>query len=1318
MKIPRSSLLLFVLLALFACKNVKQETERTKSRIVSNQISNQFVTSFCEDRFGHVWVGTIRGVNKCLGYQFQQYFNSDDDSLSIPDNQVRRIFRDSKNRLWICTSAGVCYYTDKDSFHRVPIEWTNKNAVGIMEDSKGRIFINLIPSIFVFNEKLDKFELAIPNANAEKSFSNTCFVDPNDNIWCIGLGHVNCYQHDTYKELKSLATGAYIQAPFMDKLGRLWFASNNKLYLLNTRTFQFMSLPPELISNPLFVGSTVNGIADYVAGTSMLFSTSKGLFFYDYRHHTLIHQSDARFPFVLPPSFAVISMYVDSQQNLWLGSTDKGLIVKYRHKNRFNDNSLLRTMVEHKSILGLAPIYDKIWMSTGFDKMFVYDKNKNTIDGITLPFLYSHNDASNLFVDREHHLWIAEFFNGGLHKCSVDGGRINLIKSYRLPASIFSMVQDEKGVIYAGGYTPSIFVLNPGDQSFNPIPLCANKFTFCTSIIPLEDGKLAIFSFDNDIRIYDPVSKQSRFIPFRKYAKHSKMIPNCTFKDRDHNIWIGTRGNGLFILSKGKITPVAGNFCSDIASIEQDKKGDIWVSSMFGLSKYDCHSKKFVSYYTENGIGGNQFNDRASCVTPDGTVFFGGTHGLTFFNPANLKFRRNIPLVFESLKVNNQLMLPSNGNCIDKAMMFNPDVYLNYDQRSFSILFAAIDYNEFDCVHYYYKIDGYDKYWIDAGANHEAYYSNLPSGKYTFRVKITSSDENDIIAENSIVIHVACAPWMSWWAVLLYVFVAGLIGYYAYRSLYRIRSQKELIRRTEREKEAELHTNQMNMRFFSNISHEFRTPLTMISGPITSLCNDHRISGEPKQLLGIVQRSVNRMLRLVNQLMDFQKLENDVIRLKVQKSDIISSLRDIVAIFKVNADEKEINLALHGFEDTYITWFDADKLEKILNNLLSNAMKYTPVGGRIDVLFDATATEVKISVGDTGPGIPEDKQNDIFKRYYQVENQQAYCNWGTGIGLYYAKRLVELHHGAISVANKENGGSLFTITLPIGDDVYSEEEKLLKEDPQLIVRDKAIAIPHIEEKEEQCVDRPTILVLDDDPEVANYMRTYLSAYFHVECKFDAKSAYKALDEISPDLIVCDVLMPEVDGYQFCRMVKQNISYCHIPVILLTAKTLVEDQVKGLNEGANAYVTKPFDPSYLLALIESQLKNQENLRNVLGHATETKNIDSAFLSDHDSVFMNELYQLMEKELSNSELNITKITEVMHISRTKFYYKMKGLTGMNPNIFFKTYKLNRAAELIIEGRHNISEIADMTGFSTLSHFSSSFKKHFGITPSEYK
>lgn len=1317
MKIVRISILLFVSCLVFACKQQRVEKKDTESRMLSPEISNQLVTSFCEDRFGHVWIGTLRGLNKCIGHQYQQYFYTDDDSLSLCDNQVYRMFRDSKGRLWVGTSAGICYYTDKDTFHRVPVDGPSKTVGGIMEDSKGHVFLSVVPSIYIYNEKTDHFVLAIPDANAEKTFASTCFVDPSDNLWSIGMGHISCYQSETYKKIKSMTIGTGIQASYLDPYGRLWLVSDNKLLLLNTHTLQYMALPEELMHHPLFSSAQVHGIAYYIKESSILFNTSKGFFIYDFKRHVLIHQNDASFPFVIPPSFRVVNMFVDSQQNLWIGSYDKGVIVKYRYQNRFNNNAKLRSMIEQNSVLSVLDMNGYVWINVASKGVVAYNKKDYTIHSVSLPFLNGRTPFY-LYSDRDDNMWITELFGSNVYQCRVQGCQLSLIKAYRLPLAGFSMMQDKAGAIYIGGFGPNISVLYPGEKAFKNISLSMKNFTFCASMLSLDDGRIMLLPMGEDIQIIDPKTNKKSTVPFKQYGKHTSIIPNCALKDREGKIWIGTRGNGLFILKDNKITPVHGNSCPDIASIVQDSKGDLWVSSLFGLSKYDYHTKTFTNYYTENGIGGNQFNDRASCISSDGTIYFGGTHGLTFFNPANLKLRRKIPLIFESLKVNNQLVIPSANSCIDKAMVLNPDIYLDYDQRSFSISFSAIDYSDYESVHYFYKIDGYDKYWIEPGSNHEAYYSNLPPGKYTFRVKITSNDPNDVIAEKTLSIRVAHAPWTRWWAILIYVIVIGTAALYVRRSLQKLRLQKLMTQKAEMEKETELHTNQMNMRFFSNISHEFRTPLTMISGPIASLCDDRHITGNTKQLLSIVQRSVNRMLRLVNQLMDFQKLENDVIKLQVGKADVIACVKDIVAIFKVNADEKSIVLTLHGFEDTYVTWFDADKLEKMLSNLLSNAMKYTPAGGKIDIYFDATETEMTIAVGDTGPGIPEDKQEDVFKRYYQVENKQSYCNWGTGIGLYFTKRLAELHHGTISVSNREGGGSLFSIALPVDSSIYTDEEKESLPEPTLVLHDRPIPLPQAEEQEDGKDNRMTILVVDDDPEVANYMKTYLSAYFMVECRFDANTAYKALDEISPDLIVCDVLMPEIDGYKFCKMVKQNISYCHIPLILLTAKTLVEDQVRGLNEGANAYVTKPFDPSYLLALIESQLKNQENLRNVLGRATETKSIDSAFLSDQDSAFMNELYQLMEKELSNTELNITRMTEVMHISRTKFYYKMKGLTGTNPNVFFKTYKLNRAAELIAEGKYNISEIADMTGFSTLSHFSSSFKKHFGVTPSEYK
>ncbi len=531
--------------------------------------------------------------------------------------------------------------------------------------------------------------------------------------------------------------------------------------------------------------------------------------------------------------------------------------------------------------------------------------------------------------------------------------------------------------------------------------------------------------------------------------------------------------------------------------------------------------------------------------------------------------------------------------------------------------------------------------------------------------------------------------------------------------------------------------NAMIRSFFSNVSHEFRTPLTMISGPVAQLCEDPGLSEQNRQLLLIVQRSTDRMLELVNQQLDFSKLENDTLRLRVRRTDIIRVLQRRIDIFRVNAATKGISLQTCGLEETCVMWLDEDKQDKIFGNLMSNALKFTPGNGRIVVRFDMIGHDeaarlfpgdaavrwmryVKVSVANTGADIPEDQREKIFERYYRINNRtEGSYNYGTGIGLYYTRSLVELHHGRIKASSPEElSGALFTFILPLDDEAYPEQERSSESPaeippPLAVEASEAVSAPERTDGQEL----KSVLVLDDDADVVNYLCTLLSPYYRVLSCFDAEEALRKVDDEAPDLVLSDVVLPGMDGYAFCRRIKDDAQLCHIPVVLLTAKTQVEDQVEGLDTGADAYVTKPFEPSYLLALVKSQLRKSERVRWLLGQSTQTTKIEEDLLAPQDKAFMTELYRLMETELSNPEFDIAWATEALRISRTKFFYKLKGLTGESPNVFFKTYKLNRAAELILEGRYTISEIADMPGFSTLSHFSKSFKKQFGLAPSEY-
>ena len=541
--------------------------------------------------------------------------------------------------------------------------------------------------------------------------------------------------------------------------------------------------------------------------------------------------------------------------------------------------------------------------------------------------------------------------------------------------------------------------------------------------------------------------------------------------------------------------------------------------------------------------------------------------------------------------------------------------------------------------------------------------------------------------------------------------------------MWRIRVEKQAVLRAEQAKAQEQFINKMNMSFFANISHEFRTPLTMVSGPISLLYSSSDITGENKNLLRIVQRSVNRMLRLVNQMLDFNKLENDTLKLKVRPTEIVVFLKELTDIFRVNAESKSITMITNGLEGSFIAWIDEDKIDKILTNLMSNALKYTPAGGRINVNFDIVSGEdavqaVKIEVINTGQ-IPDDKLEKIFERYYQISDEHGgIYNWGTGIGLYYARSLARLHHGSLTASNlKDDNKVMFTLIVPVGQSAYSEAERSHEQVNQLEAFPLEENPLPVKPDPDLDKEKKTIMVVDDDSEVAYYLELLLGSDYQVVCRFNAESALEAITESVPDLILSDVVMPGKDGYWLCREIKESLQLCHIPVILVTAKTTIENQVEGLNVGVDAYVTKPFEPHYLMALIKSLLNNREKTRSLLSRSTQTDKMDENVLSPQDNMFMTELYHLMESELSNPELDVTRMTQLLKISRTKFYYKVKGLTGENPSVFFKTYKLNRAVELLKEGKYTISEIADMTGFNTLSHFSKSFKQQFGIPPSEY-
>lgn len=1326
-------LLLFLLLS---CSAVHSPSEQSDIHVyTSSTISNQKVESFAEDRFGHVWIGTFRGLNKTSSGEICQYI-CNSDSLGLCENQIQGLHCAKDGTLWVATVSGICRYTSQDTFERIGYENGGlSNFYEILENSKGRLFFNAKFVLSYYNEQSGFLENTGIPMDPFMSFQAKPHIDANDDIWMADPYSLRCYDGDDFSPKDSIAVEGRPYYSYLHKGSELYLVGKGGVQIFSTNTHRFKSTPECL--KPI-AKEEVGLMHPYMGG--LLFSTASGLYYFDPIAEKLLGEDQAGFPFVAP-KFKVSAMFTDSRQNLWIGSEDQGYKVIYYYRERFNTDEYLRRSFEGKSVVSVS--CDKggnLFICTSFDGFYIYD---TAAKKLYQPLLEGTGVILRSFVDRDDNLYLLVKQQEVL-KCRYNGsGGVAVLKRMkaRMPMSI---TQADDGSIWIGDASYMLFTPNADESALIPLEVFPKVFTFIPGLAPMGDGKIMVCGFNQplkyvDTKTFEITEPENEVDNLKQIITRTGFVPTDILKSRSGDVYIGTVVNGLIRYSPTakRYWSIAGVPCSDVSGIEEDALGRIWVSTMYGLGMYEPSSGKFTNYFATGGIGGNQFNDRSSCILPGGDLVFGGTHGLTYFNPTLSLITRDIPLVFDNLKVNNEVVRPCKNGIIESSIENCPKVKLRHSENNICISYSAIDYCEFDRARYSYKLEGFDKDWTDGHQSREAHYTNLPAGRYTLRVKSASSDRSIEASEASLEIRVLPSPWASWWAILLYFCLGAGFLLTLGISYRKLRRERHAAHKALRAKEQEERVNKMNMSFFANVSHEFRTPLTMISGPVDQLCESPEIKGSNKDLLLLVRRSVDRMLKLVNQMMDFSKLENDTLRLRVCRSDVVALLKEQLDIFSINAQNKDITLGSKGLEGDFLSLIDEDKVDKVFANLVANALKFTPIGGRIDVSFDVLSSAeaaalfgqkslpdggyMEVSVANTGDIIPTDKLEKIFERYYQLDNKASGSyNYGTGIGLYYSRNLVKLHHGLIKAENMPNGeGVIFSFILPTSEAAYSESEK---EAPTTVqskaypLKSAALEAPALS-LSNSLKDKPTILVVDDDPEIVHYIKTLLSPAYQVVCRYDAATAFSYIRDNEPKLVISDVVMPGESGYSLCKSIKKDMQLCHIPVILLTANSTSDNMVEGVEAGADAYMVKPFEPRLLLSVVAAQLQKRANLQAMLSSNTSTKAVSEELLSSSDKLFLDELYKIMEDELSNSELDVAKMTEMLHISRTKFYYKVKGLTGENPAVFFKNYKLNRAAELLKEGKYNISEVADLTGWSTLAHFSKSFKAQFGVSPSSY-
>ncbi|MGM9748566.1 MAG: two-component regulator propeller domain-containing protein, partial [Candidatus Cryptobacteroides sp.] len=1086
--------------------------------ITSNTLSNKRVTAITQDAQGHIWIGTFRGLNRYDSHEYHQYFCSSDDNTGLPDNQIQSLYKDSSGKLWVGTVNGICRYQDDDSFKFIPVYGVqSNNIVQIFESSKGKILINTADAISIYKPEADCFESRLAVYSHDWEYVSKAFISPDDRLWVFG-DKLYCYNIDSFRVEStfefpqgSLVTGC------MTPNGDIWLSTNTGLSIFSTALETFIPIPATVSGNKAFSDSYISQMF-FFSGNILFITDSREAFAYNLTDGSFTRRNDPDFAFDIP-DFKLNTVYEDAQKNIWWCSYDQGFKISYAYKERFGNN-ILNMGLGGKSVTSMDICDGKMYFSTLRDGIFIYNINEGTLTKLRGKDTVDKRNKlymACMRADKSGRIWVGTATKVFL--CGINGDCLEVIRSWDCPFAI-CMKNDGLGNMWVGVGTGMLLRINGDSYKTDVINLGipSKSYTFIGGIEILPSGNILTAAFreglyEIDCNTLEVNKKEISQEDWDKSITRSVFIPSSMKMDRNGTVWIGTVANGLlkYEPGTGRLSPLPGTPCNDICSIEEDMQGNLWVSTQYGLTKYDRTVGRFINWFEADGIGGNQFYDRASGIDENGMLVFGGTHGVTLFDPVEVMTNRTVPLLFEGLKVHNETVAPSEGGCISKALNFNPQVKLKYNQNSFAISFSALDFSEYERVRYSYILEGFDKFWIDANNNREANYANVPSGKYKFKVRITNIDQTEILAENSLDITVERPLYRSWWANLLYfsLTIGVIIVIIVFRRKFVAEQQAKKKAAMEREQEKKV--NEMNMSFFANISHEFRTPLTMISAPVAQLSESPSIDEEGKRLLEIVRRNITRMLRLVNQLLDFNKLENDTLKLKVRKVDVVSLLNYLVEIFRVSAKEKGISLVTWGVEDSLIAWVDDDKLDKICFNLLSNAMKFTSQGGKIELSLDCLTKDdaeklfgsdiaitdskyVKITVKDSGPGIPEDQLEKIFERYYQLDNNvRGAYNWGTGIGLYYARSLAKMHHGWLKAANRTDDvqGAMFTLLIPANEWSYSEVEKA-KEQNGEFVRKKAVRLSESPEEEVQTVRRHTVLIVDDDADVIRYMKELLS----------------------------------------------------------------------------------------------------------------------------------------------------------------------------------------------------------------------------------
>jgi ligand-binding sensor domain-containing protein/signal transduction histidine kinase/DNA-binding response OmpR family regulator len=1344
------------------------------------------VRCILKDHFGYMWFGTSDGLIRFDGVNLNVYENDPDSPFSLSHNIVNAIIEDKDYNLWIGTSNGLNKYNrEKDNFQGAdsinnennPLNYSYISSLCLGNNSQ--LLVGTLGYGFnVYNIKHHVLEHYIHNPADPKSVSSdriTCIQMDNDkDIWVgtqTGLnlfhGKEKGFMHFYYDPNDKISlSDNHIVKMIADNNGNLWIGtrqgginkvikSKNGFFFARTMAGEYgnglscnsiRSLYPDKFGN-LWIGTDYGGLnrLNLETGAIDVFQKQKG------DNYSL-------------GSNSINSIYGDDQGIIWIGTTNRGIYEideKYNKFDIYQQNIFVNEGLTNNDVKGFAEDHNgKIWIATdgggicrfdpithSFDRFVFNDNNKKLI---------ANNAVQSVICDTENKLWIGTW-GGGVDLINNDGTRI---RNYKIRHdkgagnnNISVLYQDYHGNIWAGSAGSGLFLYNRKADEFFPLS-CSNVTLVLTSIsyissILLDSRQTLWIGTLNGVETltsyFGSKCECASFLPANNNLRFKRYIDEVVFEDSKGRIWFGTADKGLNLFCKNDSTFTAfqkkdGLPSNSIKGILEDREGNLWISTDKGISKFNTEKRIFTNYSKEDGLNSNTLYARSCMRSKRGEFYFGGENGFNVFYPENIKKNMLIPPVYlTGFKINNkQVSVGAKDSPLKKQINEINQIILNYNQSTFTIDFVALNYTRSSKNQFCYKLEGFDKDWNCIGTNRSASYTNIMPGKYLFLVKGSNNDGvwNDKPARLSIIIKPPF--WKTWWAIIVYVFLLFSIVYILLKiwneRLY-IKSQLKL-EKSAREKEREL--NDLNLQFFTNISHEFRTPLSLIIAPLEMLISTAQSA--IKEQLMIIYKNAVRLLQLTNNLMDLRKLEDGMTRLKVTNGDILNLIKDISSDFKLNSEKRNIDFAVETKESSINGWFDPEKVETIMLNLLSNAFKYTMDNGKIRIVvktMNALETDMKydnknkiisenyleVSVIDNGIGIFPDELPYIFDKFYRAKSSEVKKNTGTGIGLALTKGLIELHHGYIHAESRPEIETCFTFLIPIDRSAYTDKEIVLDQlsiskktiPEQIILAEKHSGdkfIKDVIEKE----GYSEILIVEDNDELRAFLSNELGNEFIVNQAENGKAGIEIAQAVIPDLIVSDILMPGYSGIQLCEAIKTDVRTCHIPVILLSAKTTVEEQIEGIETGADAYITKPFSIHFLVAQMKQLIKSRRELYNhfktglyFLPNKMTEKEANQKFLQDTIDYII--------ENITDNNLNVEGLADALNLNRSNVYRKLKSLTGLTIIEFIRMVRLKEAIKLIVTRKYSLSEIAYKTGFTSPSYFTKSFKVQYGKTPSEF-